>query len=102
MEDTTDIAVVGPTQLCLGFGLAGVTHRYPTEDTAFTDAFDTALANGHDLIITRESAFNTLPDRRQEELQDSVNPVIVTLSHEPSAANLQHKTQQAIGIDIWQ
>ncbi|MFC1648251.1 hypothetical protein ACFL1B_02220 [Nanoarchaeota archaeon] len=42
-----------------------------------------------------------LPERFQEKLNDSTNPVVVMISAEGSGTELREKIIRSIGVDLW-
>ncbi|MCJ7429340.1 MAG: V-type ATP synthase subunit F [Candidatus Nanohaloarchaeota archaeon QJJ-5] len=98
-----DIAVIGDQQLCLGFQLAGVTETYDIDDDdeSFENRLDTLMEQDYGILITKHDYLAQLPKKKRLDVQNSVEPVVVTLSDSGESGDLRAKIKQAIGVDIW-
>ncbi len=96
-----DIAVIGDEEFTLGFELAGVRKVHNPEDyqkkiEELTDRDDIGI------VIAEESDLQKIPKRIRRNIENSVDPVVVTLSEEAESERLQEKIKRAIGADITQ
>lgn len=98
-----DIAVIGDQQLCLGFQLAGITDTFDidTDGASFEDTLDDLMDQDYGILITKHDYLAELPKKKRLNVQNSVEPVVVTLSHSGESNDLRAKIKQAIGVDIW-
>ncbi len=95
-----EVAVAGDEDFLVGFRLAGVRNTFNIEDTP-EDTVRELL--GHDeigIVVVKDELIQSLPQRMQDEVNDSVDPVFVKLGEERSG--LRSKIQRAIGVDLWQ
>ncbi|MDY6771061.1 MAG: V-type ATP synthase subunit F [Candidatus Nanohaloarchaea archaeon] len=100
-EKLKDIAVIGDRELCLGFRLAGVEETHVVDEDEFEDTFNDLMDRDLGILITHQDLLHTLNRKRREQVNDSVEPVVVALSEEGESSDLRAKIKQAIGVDIW-
>ncbi|MFB6116605.1 MAG: V-type ATP synthase subunit F [Candidatus Nanosalina sp.] len=98
-KDEGKIAVIGDSDLRLGFKLAGVQETFTKEN------YEEKIENIMDredigILITEEKDMSKLSKRTRQEVDSSVNPVVVPLSEEAESERLQEKIKKAIGADI--
>jgi len=98
-EKKKKIAVIGSEEFTLGFQLAGITKTYNPEN--YTDKIQ-KLVERSDLgiLVAEEQDMNNLPKRARNTVENSVEPVVVTLSETAESERLQEKIKKAIGADI--
>lgn len=96
-----DIAVIGDQQLCMGFQLAGVTETHEIGTDEFEDTLDSLMSKDYGILITKHEYLSQLPKKKRLSVQNSVEPVVVTLSEDGETGDLRAKIKQAIGVDIW-
>ncbi|MFB6180708.1 MAG: V-type ATP synthase subunit F [Candidatus Nanohalobium sp.] len=96
-----DIAVLGCEEFTLGFELAGVSKTFNPED--FQKKIK-ALMSRDDLgiVIVEDKDLKKLPGRIREDVDSSVDPIVISLSHDSESERLQQKIKKAIGADITQ
>ncbi len=100
------IAIVGNTQLALGFKLSGVAEAYSVKDASESEKKMRELMQRDDigLIITTSKVLKEIRDRKLAEMiSDSVLPMVIEVSDykevgEPDT--LRRLIMRAIGIDI--
>ena len=94
-----DIAVIGDSDFTLGFELAGVQKTFGTEN--YREKIS-ELIDREDLgiIVAKEEDIQELPKRVQNNVDSSVDPVVVSLSETAESEKLQEKIKKAIGADI--
>jgi len=98
-EDKKKIAVIGDSDFRLGFKLAGVKKTFDTENyqkkiQEIIDRDDIGI------LIVNEEDLEILTKRVRNNVESSVNPVVVALSEEAESERLQDKIKKAIGADI--
>jgi len=98
-DEKKSIAVIGEREFTLGFELAGIQKVYGTEN--YTEQIK-ELIDSDDLgiVIAKKSDVDDLPGRVQNDVNESVDPVVVTLSEDAESTQLQEKIQRVIGIDL--
>ncbi|MEF8880281.1 MAG: V-type ATP synthase subunit F [Candidatus Nanohaloarchaea archaeon] len=98
-EKKKQIAVIGNKEFTLGFRLAGITRTFNPEN--YSEKIQ-ELVEKDDLgiLITEEDIIQNLPKRARGEVENSVSPVVVTLSETAESERLNEKIKKAIGADI--
>ncbi|NMJ77321.1 V-type ATP synthase subunit F [Nanohaloarchaea archaeon] len=98
-HDEKSIAVIGGSDLRLGFKLAGVQKTFEKEnyEQKIQDLIDREDIG---ILITEKKDLNLLSKRIRKNVESSVNPVVVSLSEDAESERLQEKIKKAIGADI--
>lgn len=98
-EKKKKVAVIGSEEFTLGFELAGISKTYNPEK--YTEKIR-ELVKRDDLgiLVAEEEDMQALPKRARNEVDSSVEPVVVTLSEEAESERMQEKIKKAIGADI--
>ena len=98
-EKKKNIAVIGGEEFTLGFELAGISKTYNPEN--YTEKIQ-ELVKRDDLgiLVAEEQDMKELPKRAREQVDTSVEPVVVTLSETAESERMQEKIKKAIGADI--
>ncbi|MFB6208628.1 MAG: V-type ATP synthase subunit F [Candidatus Nanohaloarchaea archaeon] len=98
-DDRKSIAVIGEEEFTLGFQLAGIQKVFGTEN--YEQKIEELIERDDvGILVAEESDVKKLPDRLRRRVNESVDPVVVTLSETAEDAQLQHKIQKVIGVDI--
>lgn len=98
-NDRKDIAVIGRKDFNVGFELAGVREIY--DDKNYKEDIQELI--GRDdigIIVTERDLLEELPGRIQNQVESSVNPVVVALTRDSESSNLQEQIRKVIGADI--
>ena len=97
-----EIAFVGGSESVLGFNLAGVKKSYAanTEDEMVSKIGDVMADSNVGILVLKESDYNKLPKRLQEQLSESIKPTMITIGTEQST-EMREKIKRAIGVDLW-
>jgi V/A-type H+-transporting ATPase subunit F len=100
-----EIAVVGSPEFTTGFRLAGVRkfEEVPDDDKdeALDDAVDGLLTDDDvGIVVMHDEDLEYLSRGVREEVQTSVDPVLVTLGGEAGSSGLREQIKRAIGIDL--
>lgn len=98
-EDKKSIAVIGEREFTIGFELAGIQKTFGKEDYRETIQ---ELIQREDLgvVVAEKSDIEELPERIKKEVNESVDPVVVTLSEKAQDSQLQDKIRKVIGVDL--
>jgi len=98
-----EVAVIGDSELVMGFKLIGIKRTYESENPEELErSFKTALEEDIGVIITNDKAVNKLEQRFRRTIENSISPIVVILSKESGASeNLREMIKKAIGIDLW-
>lgn len=101
IEDKTKrkIAVIGDSDLRLGFKLAGVQETF-TKDNYQEKIQKIIDRDDIGILIVEEDDLDVLSKRVRNNIESSVNPVVVPLSEDAESERLQEKIKKAIGADI--
>ncbi len=96
------VAVLGDNEFMLGFQLAGVgkAFRLSNDDP---EATVRELMNNPEigLIILQEETMNRLGEEFREVVNDSIEPVFLTITEEDTNIELRKLIKKSIGVDLW-
>jgi V/A-type H+-transporting ATPase subunit F len=97
-----EIAFVGGSESVLGFNLAGVKKSYAanTEEEMVSKIGEVMADSNVGILVLKQSDYNKLPKRLQEQLSESIKPTIITIGTEQST-EMREKIKRAIGVDLW-
>jgi V/A-type H+-transporting ATPase subunit F len=97
-----EIAFVGGSESVLGFNLAGVKKSYAanTEEEMVSKIGEVMANSNVGILVLKQSDYNKLPKRLQEQLSESIKPTIITIGTEQST-EMREKIKRAIGVDLW-
>ena len=97
-----EIAFVGNPDTVLGFNLAGIKKSYPasTEDELVSKINDVMADRNVGILVLKQSDYNRLPKRLQEQLSESIKPTVISIGTEQST-EMREKIKRAIGVDLW-
>lgn len=98
-KEQRKIAVIGDSNLRLGFKLAGIQETF-TKDNYQEKIQEITDREDIGILIVEEDDLDALSKRARNEIESSVNPVVVALSKEAESERLQEKIKKAIGADI--
>ncbi|NPV62392.1 MAG: V-type ATP synthase subunit F [Methanotrichaceae archaeon] len=97
-----EIAFVGGGETVLGFNLAGIKKSYAanTEEELVSKINDVMADSNVGILVLKQSDWNRLPKRLQEQLSESVKPTVISIGTEQST-EMREKIKRAIGVDLW-
>ena len=97
-----EIAFVGGSDSVLGFNLAGVKKSYAANtEEEMVSKIGTVMADSNvGILVLKQSDYNKLPKRLQEQLSDSIKPTMIAIGTEQST-EMREKIKRAIGVDLW-
>ena len=97
-----EIAFVGGSESVLGFNLAGIKKSYAanTEEEMVLKIGEVMADSNVGILVLKQSDYNKLPKRLQEQLSDSLKPTIIAIGTEQST-EMREKIKRAIGVDLW-
>jgi V/A-type H+-transporting ATPase subunit F len=86
----------------LGFNLAGVkkSHTANTEEELVSKIGEVMADPNVGILVLKQSDYNRLPKRLQEQLSESIKPTIISIGTEQST-EMREKIKRAIGVDLW-
>ena len=102
---TEEIAVIGNPEFTTGFRLAGVREFAEVPDDQKPAELDAAveetMANDDiGIVVMYEEDLDYLSREIRQEVERSVEPVVVTLGGGAGSGNLREQIKRAIGIDL--
>ena len=102
---TEEIAVVGGPEFTTGFRLAGVRTFEEVSDDRKNDELDAAVERVFDdddvgIVVMLDDDLEHLSRTTRERVQESVDPVLVTLGGGAGGGGLRDQIKRAIGIDL--
>jgi len=100
-----EIAVVGSPEFTTGFRLAGVRKFENVPDAEKPDHLDEAVVETMDdddvgIVVMHDDDLEHLSRDVREDVETSVEPVLVTLGGGTGSGNLRGQIKRAIGIDL--
>ena len=97
-----EIAFVGGSESVLGFNLAGIKKSYSanTEEEMVSKIGAVMADSNVGILVLKQSDYNKLPKRLQEQLSDSIKPTMIAIGTEQST-EMREKIKRAIGVDLW-
>ena len=100
-----EIAVIGSPEFTTGFRLAGVRkfQNVPEDDKAerLDDAVEETLGDdGIGIVVMHSDDLDHLSRGVREDVETSVEPVVVTLGGGAGSIGLREQIKRAIGIDL--
>ncbi|HMB51438.1 V-type ATP synthase subunit F [Natronoarchaeum rubrum] len=100
-----EIAVVGSPDFTTGFRLAGVRKFENVPDEEKAEALDDAVENvltdeGVGIVVMHDDDLEHLSRGVRQDVETSVEPVVVTLGGGAGSGGLREKIKRAIGIDL--
>ena len=94
----SEIGVIGRPQFTTGFELVGVRKVFETENSA---DLEKAMADADiGVLIVEDSLLAGMHPEDRRKVEDSVSPVIVSLSKEASSQSMRQNIIRAIGADL--
>ncbi|MFB6180122.1 MAG: V-type ATP synthase subunit F [Halorientalis sp.] len=100
-----EIGVIGSPDFTTGFRLAGVRKFENIADDEKADALDDAVREMLDdeevgIIVMHDDDLSHLSRAVRNDVETSVEPVLVTLGGGTGSGNLREQIKRAIGIDL--
>jgi len=97
-----EIAFVGGSESVLGFNLAGIKKSYAadTEEQMVSKIGEVMADSSVGILVLKQSDYNKLPKRLQEQLSESIKPTVISIGTEQST-EMREKIKRAIGVDLW-
>ncbi|WP_247010343.1 V-type ATP synthase subunit F [Halorientalis litorea] len=100
-----EIAVIGSPEFTTGFRLAGVRKFADVPDDEKAERLDEAVREmlgdeGVGIVVMHDSDLEYLSRGVREDVETSVEPVLVTLGGGTGSGGLREQIKRAIGIDL--
>lgn len=98
-ETKKEIAVIGSEEFTLGFRLAGIKKTFESEN--FEQKIEDLLKrNDIGILVAEEQDIHASSKKTRQNIEESVEPVVIGLSEDAESERLQEKIKKAIGADI--
>lgn len=102
---TQEIAVVGSPEFTTGFRLAGVRKFASVPENEKDEELDEAVSEtmGDEevgIVVMHDEDLSHLSRDVRQDVETSVEPVVVTLGGGAGSSNLREQIKRAIGIDL--
>jgi V/A-type H+-transporting ATPase subunit F len=98
-ETKKEIAVIGSEEFTLGFRLAGIKKTFESEN--FEQKIEDLLKrNDIGILVAEEQDIQASSKKTRQNIEESVEPVVIGLSEDAESERLQEKIKKAIGADI--
>jgi V/A-type H+/Na+-transporting ATPase subunit F len=95
-----EIAVIGKSDFCLGFSLAGITNAFETDEPA--EAIKSVFENPDiGVVVLDESLLEKVDEYEKQRLDNSVRPVFITVSLKEESDMLRKMIKKSIGVELW-
>ncbi len=96
------VAVLGSSEFALGFQLAGVGKAFALSEEN-PEATVRELMNNPEigLIILQEETIKRLTPEFRDIVNDSIEPVFLTITEEDTNVELRKLIKKSIGVDLW-
>ncbi|MFH1682697.1 MAG: V-type ATP synthase subunit F [Candidatus Woesearchaeota archaeon] len=97
------IACFGTEAFTLGFQLAGIRKTVNLDDKKnILDQIESLKGNKEiGIVIIDEKILERLDSQDRSDVEDSVDPVFISLSTETSSDNIRKLIIKSIGVDLW-
>ncbi|SDR34479.1 V-type ATP synthase subunit F [Natronobacterium texcoconense] len=100
-----EIAVVGSPEFTTGFRLAGVRRFENVPDDEKDDELDDAVTDvladeGVGIVVMHDDDLDYLSRGVRQDVETSVEPVVVTIGSGTGGGGLRDQIKRAIGIDL--
>ena len=97
-----ELAVVGDDDFVTGFMLSGVRHAFETNGNV-NEVINKVIQNKEiGIVIMDEKEYSSLNAKMKEFLENTIRPVVVTLSKEGRGEDLRLYIKRTLGVDLWQ
>jgi V/A-type H+-transporting ATPase subunit F len=105
MSQSQEIGVIGSQEFTTGFRLAGVRRFANVPDEQKEEELDEAvesMLNDDDIgiVVMHDDDMDHLSRQMRQEVETSVEPVLVTLGGGAGSGGLREQIKRAIGIDL--
>jgi len=95
------LAVIGSPEFTVGFQLAGITLVKDVGEDIMKDVEDIKNKGDIGVVVIEEKTLASLGEHDRKVIEDSVEPVFISLSTEATQDNLRKMIKKSIGVDLW-
>ena len=96
-----NIAVLGNDEFIVGFQLAGIKDIIQVTNNPFNDMQEIKKRKEIGIVVLDEKIVENLDVHQKQEIENSVEPVFITLSTKAEQESLKSLIKKSIGIELW-
>ncbi|AKB17474.1 MULTISPECIES: V-type ATP synthase subunit F [unclassified Methanosarcina] len=98
-----ELAVIGKSEFVTGFRLAGIRNVYEVVDIPTTESAVKSVLEDKSIgiLVMHNDDIGNLPELLRKNLNESVQPTVVSLGGSGAGSSLRDKIKQAVGVDLW-
>ena len=96
-----NIAVLGNDEFIVGFRLAGIKDTIQATNEPFNDIKEIKKRKDIGIVVLDEKMAENFDAHQKQEIENSVEPVFITLSDNLEQESLKRLIKKSIGIDLW-
>ena len=96
-----NIAVLGNDEFIVGFQLAGIKDTIQVTSNPFNDIKEIKRRKEIGIVVLDEKIVEALDAGQKQEIENSVEPVFITLSTKTEQESLKRLIKKSIGIELW-
>ena len=96
-----DVAVIGNENFIVGFQLVGIHQAFTATEKPFEQMKTLMEDDTTSMVIVDEETMDKLNKYERNEIEDSADPVFLTLSKNSDDARMRKIIIEAVGVDIW-
>ena len=96
-----NIAVLGNDEFIVGFQLAGIKDTIQATNNPFNDIQEIKKRKEIGIVVLDEKIVENLDAHQKQEIENSVEPVFITLSTKTEQESLKRLIKKSIGIELW-
>ena len=96
-----NIAVLGNDEFIVGFQLAGIKDIIQATNNPFNDIQEIKKRKEIGIVVLDEKIVEALDAGQKQEIENSVEPVFITLSTKSEQESLKRLIKKSIGIELW-
>jgi len=95
------IAVLGSDGFTLGFRLAGIKHIVLASENPLADIQKLRKSKEAGIVIVEQAVIDSIDPERRLEIENSVDPVFISVSQTAEQDSLRRLIKRSIGVDLW-
>jgi len=95
------LAVLGSSEFIVGFQLAGITKIIEGGKNPIEDITSLKKDKEFGIVVVEEELMNKLDTHDRISVEDSVDPVFISISKEATQEALRRLIKRSIGVDLW-
>ena len=96
-----ELAVIGSDDFILGFRLAGIKEAVLATGRPMDDLRLICQKKNIGIVVVEQDMLASLDVSERQEIENSVDPVVIPLSTHPAQESLKRLNKKSIRIDLW-